>query len=94
MNNLGLDIYLMPVNSPIANNKGATSSYDFDSQNERNTVGNSKIAYMSADKIASGTVIVGLNLGSSSSGYVLLDGANNRIVVNDGTTNRIVIGNV
>jgi len=94
MNDLGLDIFLMPKNSPIVNNQGITSSYDFDSQNERNTVSNSKIAYMSADKIASGTVIVGLNLGSSTSGYVLLDGANNRIVVNDGTTNRIVIGSV
>jgi hypothetical protein len=94
MRDLGLNIYLLPNDSPISNNQTITSSYDFDSQNERNSVSNSKIAYMSADKIASGTVIVGLNLGSSTSGYVLLDGANNRIVVNDGTTNRIVIGDV
>jgi|GEM_PF-5377117 len=94
MNNLGLDIFLQPKNSPIVNNQKVVSSYDFDGQYERNSVGNNKIAYMSADKIASGTVIVGLNLGSSTSGYVLLDGANNRILVHDGTTNRIVIGSV
>jgi len=34
------------------------------------------------------------DLGSILLGGVLIDGANNRIVVNDGTNDRIVIGNV
>ena len=93
MNNLGLNEYLQPVNSPVTNS-GAISTYYFDSDYERNAVTTSKIAFLSADKIASGTVIVGLNLGAGTAGYVLLDGANNRIVLNDGTTNRIVIGSV
>ena len=36
-----------------------------------------------------------MNLGTNvGSAYMILDGANNRIVVNDGTTNRVVIGNI
>lgn len=92
---LYLDQYLMPINSPMAQNIGAvTDPYAYDYSNERNVISPSKIQYITADKIASGTVLVGLNIGSASAGYVLIDGANNRIVVNDGTTNRIVIGEV
>jgi hypothetical protein len=92
--NLGLNPFLQPLNSPIVSYGKVVSSFMFDSTYDRNVISESKIAFLSADKIASGTVVVGLNLGSSSAGYLLLDGANNRILVNDGTTNRIVIGNV
>lgn len=94
MENLGLDPFLMPSNSPIAQSQGAVGAYVFDYENERNAITNSKISFLSADKIAAGTVIVSVNLGSSSTGFLLLDGPNNRILVNDGTTNRIVIGEV
>lgn len=73
-------------------------------------VTNAKIVNLDANKINAGTVIVGVNLpaanilsgtlstalnvGTAASGYVLIDGPNNRIIVNDGTTNRIVIGNI
>ncbi len=52
------------------------------------------ILSLSANKLTAGTVLVSVNVGSAASGYVLIDGVNNRILVNDGTTNRIVIGNV
>lgn len=94
MDNLGLNQFLIPQNSPMMDNQQIVDQYTYDYQNERNVISPSKIQYITADKIASGTVIVGLNLGASTTGYVLLDGANNRIVVNDGTTNRIVIGEV
>lgn len=92
---LGLTTSLIPINSPL--NKYRTdygNSYLFDSTYERNTVGNSKIVGVSAEKIIAGTVDVAINLGTATTGYVRLDGANNRIIVNDGTTNRIVIGEV
>ncbi len=92
--NLGLNAFMQPINSPVTNYGTVVTSYALDSGYERNSISESKIAYISADKIGAGTVIVGLNLGSSSAGYMLLDGANNRILVNDGTTNRIVIGQV
>lgn len=41
--------------------------------------------------VITGEVEVGTGVGDS---YVLIDGPNNRIVVNDGSTNRIVMGNV
>lgn len=94
MNPLGLNEFLMPINSPIANNQGAVPSYVFDGQYERNSVISSKITFLTADKIATGTLIAGVNVGAGTAGYVLLDGVNNRIVVNDGTTNRVVIGSI
>lgn len=89
-----LDAYLMPVNSPYAQNKGVVDANTFSSTYDRNVVSNPFIRSISADKIAAGTVIVGLNVGAGTAGYVLIDGANNRIIMNDGTTNRIVIGSV
>lgn len=94
MINYELNEFLQPVNSPIALNSGAVTGYQFDYDNERNAVGQSKIAFISADKIATGTLIASVNLGTPGGGYVLIDGPNNRILVNDGTTNRIVIGEV
>ena len=44
--------------------------------------------------INTGTITNAVNVGTSATGYVKLDGPNNRIVVNDGTTNRIIIGNI
>jgi len=50
-----------------------------------------KIFGLSADKITTGDFNVGIDLGNPSSGYIRLDGDNNRIIVNDGTTNRVLI---
>lgn len=93
MNNLNLNEYLQPLNTPITT-QGAVSGYQFDGDYERNAVANSKIAFISADKIATGTLIASVNLGTTGTGYILLDGPNNRIIVNDGTTNRVVIGSI
>jgi len=49
---------------------------------------------LTPEEIASGTYSNTMNVGTASTGYVRIDGGNNRIIVNDGTTNRIVIGNV
>ena len=90
---LGLDSNLRPTNSPAANyTKNSINGMEYDYQLDRNSITTSQVRYISADRIAAGTVIVGLNLGTTTSGYLLLDGANNRILVNDGTTNRIIIG--
>jgi hypothetical protein len=55
-------------------------------------VTNAKIVDLDASKIKAGTVTVGINLGTLGSGYLKLDGANNRITVNDGSDDRILIG--
>lgn len=54
---------------------------------------NAKIKEVSADKITTSTLTAQVNVGTGT-GFVKLDGANNRIIVNDGVTNRIVIGSV
>lgn len=93
--NLGLDIQLRPLNSPITSyGAGKINGMEYDYNLDRASITTTQVRSISADRVAAGTVIVGLNLGTSSAGYVLLDGENNRIIVNDGTTNRIVIGNV
>ncbi len=89
-----LNAQLQPLNAPVSQNEEIANSYTFDYGNERNAIAQSKISFISADKIAAGTVIVSINVGSSSGPYLLIDGPNNRILVNDGTTNRIVIGSV
>lgn len=53
-----------------------------------------KIVSLAAEKIIAGDLIVAVDVGNPSSGYVRLDGVNNRIVINDGTTNRVVLGEV
>jgi len=57
-------------------------------------VTNAKIASLAAEKITAGDIIVAVDVGDIGTGFVRLDGANDRIVINDGTTNRIVIGNI
>ena len=57
-------------------------------------VDDAKIADLSADKITAGDLIVAVNVGESITGFVRLDGVNNRMIVHNGTTNRIVIGDV
>lgn len=49
---------------------------------------------ISADKITAGTVIVQIPIGAggATDGYILIDGENNRIIVNDGTYDRVLIG--
>lgn len=56
------------------------------------SVTNAKISSISADKIETGDITVLVDIGSSSSGFVRIDGENNRIIVNDGTNDRILIG--
>lgn len=58
------------------------------------SITDAKIVSLSANKITAGDLIVAVDIGNPASGYVRLDGTNNRIIVNDGTTNRIVIGEV
>lgn len=89
-----LDEFLMPVNSPIAQNQGAVSAYQFDYGNESGVISTRKVRAISADKITAGTFLASMNLGTTATGTVILDGVNNRIVIHDGTVNRIVIGNV
>lgn len=64
MQNLGLNQYLQPVNTPIDQNKGAVSSYSFDAENERNTVTLSKIKNFSFSAGTGGT----LQLGGTANG--------------------------
>ena len=94
-NILNLDSFYTSKTSPLNQRNNYVNGYDFDAYNERGAVTTSKVQYITADKIAAGTVTVAMNLGTSiGDAYIQLDGANNRIVVNDGTTNRIVIGNI
>jgi hypothetical protein len=80
---------LMPKGSPIDLNQGQVSSFNFDSQNERNTITATKIKNLIADVIQAGTITTTINVGGSN---ITIDGANNRIIVNDGTVDRILIG--
>lgn len=89
-----LNQFLQPINSPVGQPNPFDLALNFDLYNDRNIIGNAKINDIQANKIGAGTIAVAINLGSTSSGSVLLDGANNRIIINDGTTNRIVIGSV
>ena len=84
----------MPINSPIAQNQGAVSAYQFDFDNESGIISTGKVNALSANKIVAGTFVAAMNLGTSSSGSLILDGANNRFISHDGTTNRTVMGNV
>jgi len=96
--NIGLNLYLQPVNSPTITQTRVTG-YGFDSIADRgviinsllqdNSVTNAKIVNLDADKINAGTVTVSLGIGGAN---VLIDGANNRIVINDGTNDRVLLG--
>lgn len=56
MNDLNLNPFLFPNNSPYVQNLGLTSAYDFDYQNEAGIITNGKIRTLTADKIVSGTI--------------------------------------
>lgn len=98
------DQYFRRVDSLAAAPRNSQSAYQFNSQYPANLFGgraiqdlsisDQKIVSMGVDKLTAGTISVAMNLGSATSGTVILDGGNNRIVVHDGTTNRIVIGDV
>lgn len=61
---------------------------------EDEAVTNVKISSVAAEKIIAGSLIVPVDIGNISSGYIRLDGENNRIILNDGTNNRIIIGEI
>lgn len=95
MNTLNLNQFLQPTDAPVAQqNDVILTPFDFSAGVGRNSVTATKVKNVFAGNVLAGTVLVGLHLGSASTGYLLLDGANNRIIVNDGTVNRIVIGSV
>ena len=89
-----LNDYLQPLDGPVSetNEDKFRSAFDFSNNVNRNAVTATKIKSVFANAIQAGTVQVGINIGSTSAGYVLIDGANNRIVVNDGTVDRVLIG--
>lgn len=87
-----LNQFLQPSNAPVANTIHPRSSFFFNEIGGRNSVTATKVKSVYAGNILAGTVEVGINIGSASTGYVKLDGANDRIVINDGTVNRIIIG--
>lgn len=61
---------------------------------EDEAVTDAKITSLSANKILAGDLVVAVDVGNPTTGYVRLDGTNNRILVHDGTTPRIVIGDI
>lgn len=88
-----LNNYLQPSDAPVSQpNDRNNTPFDFANNVARNSVTATKVRSVFAGNILAGTVKVGINLGSSSSGFILLDGANNRIIINDGTVDRIVFG--
>ncbi len=90
-----LNQYLQPINSPVGQASPFDLAMNFQIYNDRDIIGNAQVSQIQAGKIGAGTVIIGINIGSTNNNaYVKLDGANNRIIVNDGTTNRVVIGSV
>ena len=88
-----LNQYQQPNNAPVYDTYDVTlTPFDFSNGVSRNSVSATKVRSVFAGNILAGTVKVGLNLGSSSTGYILLDGANNRIIINDGTVDRVILG--
>ena len=59
---------------------------------EDEAVTDAKITSISAKKILAGELIVPVDLGNLDSGYIRLDGDNNRIIINDGTNDIILLG--
>lgn len=59
---------------------------------EDEAVTDAKITSISANKILAGELIVPVDLGNLDSGYIRLDGDNNRIIINDGTNDIILLG--
>jgi hypothetical protein len=61
---------------------------------EDEAVTDAKITSIAANKILAGDLVVAVDVGNPTTGYVRLDGVNNRILVHDGTNPRIVIGDI
>jgi hypothetical protein len=59
---------------------------------EDEAVTDAKITSIAANKILAGELIVPVDLGTLGSGYIRLDGENNRIIINDGTNDIILLG--
>ncbi len=83
---------LMPVDSPIARNQGAVSAYEFNSQNERNTVDLTKIKNFSFSSGQGGTLTLGGTANGNGyfqikneGGSVIVTGDKNGITVSDGS---------
>lgn len=57
-------------------------------------VTDAKIASLAVEKLLAGELTVAVDVGDPATGFVRIDGGNNRILVNDGTNNRIVIGEI
>ena len=51
-----LNAYLIPVNSPYAQNNGQVSGYEFGYQNEDGVISNAQISSVSAGQITVGTL--------------------------------------
>lgn len=75
---------LQPLNSPIARNQGAVSSYDFDAQNERNSVNLTKIKNFSFSSGVGGTLTLGGT--ANGAGVLLIKDANGNIIVQGDST--------
>lgn len=97
-----LDAYLFPINSPYAQNQGATSGFAFDYENETGVISNGKIRNLSADKITSGTIDAGvvtvsnidpadINSGTLSTQVNVGTTISSSYVQLDGANNRIVV---
>jgi hypothetical protein len=83
-----LNNLLQPLNAPVTAEREGLG-YDFDTTNERNSVNMTHIKNLSLDSLTAGTITTTIYLGGPN---IVLDGANNRIIINDGTVDRILIG--
>lgn len=79
MNDLRLNKNLQPLDSPVARNQGAASSYEFDSRNERNAVNLTKIKNFSFSQGFGGTLTLGG--AGNGNGLMLVKDANGSTVV-------------
>ena len=88
-----LNEYLQPKNSPIAQNMGAVSAYDFAFQNERNAVDLTKIKNFSFSSGTGGTLALG-GVGNGNGQLVIRDSSGSQIGIlnNEGLT--ITGGNI
>jgi len=83
-----LNNLLQPIGAPVTSER-ENLGYIFDTQTERSAISLAHIKNLTINSITAGTITTTLYLGGAN---ILLDGANNRIVINDGTVDRILIG--
>ena len=81
----GLDQFMRPIGAPVSdtNQTNIWTQYTYDNQ-------------IGPVNLASGRMNGQIYIGGqgTTSGYIRLDGANNRILSNYGTNNRIIIGSI